>query len=387
MITICPQCQASLAVCAADLRVAHGQVRCGRCGSVFNAIVSLYDNEAEALEPPAADNPAHAAAVASLSEPTAEATRLQILAPASGADTSGTAANPDVLAADELPAANDPDIDEVVAANDPIVDASALRAEAAVPVDVGRLDIDLGALAPAADEWQVVPQLRPAGSGPPDLTEPRAPQPNSRAVAAQPRERPVEAAPVDDLPLEELAPVAASRRAARLWAGGSAVLALLLVAQGVHQQRETLLAWPALTQPLLRFYAAIGRPIRLRGDLGAYDVRQLGAVAAADAAGTLTVRASLRNLSARPQPMPLLRVTLQDRYGNRVASRDLTAAEYQQRPAGSAPMTLLRAGERLETSVQLVDPGGNAVGFELDVCLAERGVTRCASELVAATAR
>ena len=45
VITICPQCQLSLAVSAADLRIAQGHVRCGRCASVFNALVTLYDTE------------------------------------------------------------------------------------------------------------------------------------------------------------------------------------------------------------------------------------------------------------------------------------------------------------------------------------------------------
>ena len=44
MITICPKCALTLAVTAADLRVAQGQVRCGRCLAVFNSLVSLYDD-------------------------------------------------------------------------------------------------------------------------------------------------------------------------------------------------------------------------------------------------------------------------------------------------------------------------------------------------------
>jgi hypothetical protein len=68
------------------------------------------------------------------------------------------------------------------------------------------------------------------------------------------------------------------------------------------------------------------------------------------------------------------------------ATRDLAAAEYQQRPTGTAAATLLAAGARLETAVQLVDPGGNAVGFELDVCLVEAGSTRCANDIPRTTA-
>ena len=43
MITLCPKCKLSLSVTAADLRVAQGQVRCGRCTAVFNALASLQE--------------------------------------------------------------------------------------------------------------------------------------------------------------------------------------------------------------------------------------------------------------------------------------------------------------------------------------------------------
>lgn len=402
MITICPQCQLSLAVSAADLRVAQGHVRCGRCASVFNALVSLYDNEAEALAPQAVAAPGIAAGSATEAAAATEATQSRMVAVTLDAD----AARDDIVPQERLdaaadtrrvewpPAANDPGIEEVVAANDPIADAEALGIRAPAIEGIERLDIDLGALPSTVDPWQVMPHRQPAGVESVDLAEPEPHAPEGSDGDLIPiydldAEREVAAEPADPIepPLDELAPAAEARGHARLWAAGSLVLALLLAGQWIHHQREALVGWPALSGPLTRLYAAIGQPIHLRGDLNAYDVRQLGAVAGADAAGTLTVRASLRNLSPRPQPMPLLRVTLQDRYGNRIASRDLTAAEYQQRRAGTPPMTLLAAGARLETAVQLVDPGGNAVGFELDVCLAEDGTTRCASDLATATAR
>jgi hypothetical protein len=409
---------------------------------VFNALASLYDSEAEAVTPEsaAAEAAAPEAALAGATQSHMLAVTIDTastdggantgvctaddLPPAAPAPPTGTATEEhepalDAAAAEThltwLPAANDPGIEEVVAANDPVADAEALGIRPPAPESIERLDIDLGALSPAAEEWHVVPQLQPATVGSIDLAAPETdrqhgadaelipvydldgdrdlPQGRPEGIETPEPAAPTDSAaqshgrPSEEPTLAELAPAQETPRHARLWAAGSAVLGLLLVGQWIHHQRETLVGWPALAEPLTRLYAAIGRPIRLRGDLGAYDVRQLGAVAAADAAGTLTVRASLRNLSPRPQPMPLLRVTLQDRYGNRIASRDLTAAEYQQRRAGTAPMTLLAAGARLETSVQLVDPGGNAVGFELDVCLAESGATRCASDLAATTSR
>jgi len=44
MFTVCPKCALTLVVTAADLRVAQGYVRCGRCSSVFNALAQLSDD-------------------------------------------------------------------------------------------------------------------------------------------------------------------------------------------------------------------------------------------------------------------------------------------------------------------------------------------------------
>jgi predicted Zn finger-like uncharacterized protein len=43
MYSQCPECQARFRVTADALRAAHGTVRCGRCGSAFDALVRLSD--------------------------------------------------------------------------------------------------------------------------------------------------------------------------------------------------------------------------------------------------------------------------------------------------------------------------------------------------------
>ncbi|MGH8181353.1 MAG: MJ0042-type zinc finger domain-containing protein [Steroidobacteraceae bacterium] len=43
MFTLCPKCALTLVVTAADLRVAQGYVRCGRCLNVFNALSRLSE--------------------------------------------------------------------------------------------------------------------------------------------------------------------------------------------------------------------------------------------------------------------------------------------------------------------------------------------------------
>src|SRR5215469_1539679 len=61
MFTVCPKCALTLVVTAADLRVAQGYVRCGRCSSVFNALARLSDERRAAIpdgEPAVAPEPA-----------------------------------------------------------------------------------------------------------------------------------------------------------------------------------------------------------------------------------------------------------------------------------------------------------------------------------------
>src|SRR5438132_4769596 len=51
MFTICPKCALTLAVTAADLRVAQGYVRCGRCSNVFNALSRLSEDRQAGTQP------------------------------------------------------------------------------------------------------------------------------------------------------------------------------------------------------------------------------------------------------------------------------------------------------------------------------------------------
>src|ERR1700716_2654717 len=49
MFTVCPKCALTLVVTAADLRVAQGYVRCGRCSNVFNALARLSEDRQSAI--------------------------------------------------------------------------------------------------------------------------------------------------------------------------------------------------------------------------------------------------------------------------------------------------------------------------------------------------
>jgi len=130
---------------------------------------------------------------------------------------------------------------------------------------------------------------------------------------------------------------------------------------------------------LTRVYGWFGVTLVPRWDLTAYSVKQLGADAEGTEGNRLRVRLSLQNDSARVQPLPLLRLTLQDRYGNAVATRDLEPRDYL--PKSAEDKHLLEPDQRIDAELHVIDPGKAAIGFEIDACLrGEGGDIGCANE-------
>jgi hypothetical protein len=167
---------------------------------------------------------------------------------------------------------------------------------------------------------------------------------------------------------------------AGIWPAGSATLLLMLLIQIVHHYRHDLAATATFNGPLTSIYAALGIPIVPNWDPAVYEVRQLGASTSPDAPGQITVLASVKNGAHQAQPPPLLRVTLQDRFGNRIASRDVAPKSYLPRAIPST--SLLSAGQRIDVEMAFVDPGADAVGFEIDACLpAAGGGITCANDI------
>ncbi len=107
-----------------------------------------------------------------------------------------------------------------------------------------------------------------------------------------------------------------------------ALLALALLLQGLHHNRQALVLRSTIGPAMSKVYGWFGATLTPRWDLTAYSVMQRG-VDTEDNEGTrLRVRLSVQNDSDRVQPLPLVRLTLKDRYNNAVATRDLTPADY-----------------------------------------------------------
>ncbi|MBV8852222.1 MAG: DUF3426 domain-containing protein [Sinobacteraceae bacterium] len=164
------------------------------------------------------------------------------------------------------------------------------------------------------------------------------------------------------------------------WTIGTVLMGLLLAGQVVNHFRNDLAASAQLHGPLTSVYAALGITLIPKWNLSSYEVRQLGATTDAESAGHITVRASVKNGAHQSKPLPFLRVTLQDRFGNRIASRDVPPQSYL--PRAIPVSTLLAPGQRIDAEMVFVDPGTNAVGFEIDACLpAPGGGITCANDV------
>ncbi|MEQ1803410.1 MAG: DUF3426 domain-containing protein [Gammaproteobacteria bacterium] len=159
------------------------------------------------------------------------------------------------------------------------------------------------------------------------------------------------------------------------YTAGTALAALLLVTQVLHQQREELATNPTLTEPLQRTYAALGLPLWPAWDLRSYELRSSEAVADRSSTGALDILGRIAVVGNEPVGLPLVRVTLRDRFGEPLGSRVFEPAEYLGRSA--RPREPVKPGTLIPVEISLKDPGRDAQGFDVDVCLMSRrdGVT------------
>ena len=372
MFTVCPKCTLTLALTTADLRMGQGYVRCGRCANVFNALLTLSEEPSdensaasahEQADPASASQiqavqfeelgeadasaAAHAAdeSAQSADEPT-QITPSSELSPVPSAAAASETADEGAIENESNYAEGTGTLETIVLEGDAITQTEEYVTEESVDSEIAALAERLGR---TAHEPPSSPQALAAQFAPPP--EPDSP-PQSQSS----------------------------------WIVLSALMLLLLTVQAVHHWRERLAMSPLWNAPLTSIYAALGMPLDPHWNLAAYDVRQQGATSDPADSQVIRVRMSLANHAPRAQPVPLVRLTLLDRYGKRLAMRDLTPSDYL--PAGQAARTFLYRDERIETEISVRDPNAATASFELDVCLRDgNGAVHCAADVRPVTAR
>lgn len=370
MLTQCPNCQTIFRVTSEILRVAEGQVRCGRCQRQFDALERLID-ETDDLEASGPHSGLRASTSAQDIEVEEPATHEEITMEGRHIEISGTYRVPDrfgnatdlkqetteewVEIEDEdlepvsLPSTNSADSDDEETASDTAQDEPSLAADA-----VDRepdVDEDFGQI-------QATP-IRTTDS-------PRFAYDRTHAAG-------VESSADLDLfaPRPQPQPI--------IWKLLAAPLALLLILQWAHNYRATLARHPTIGPPVLEVYRSLGIPLTPNWDLHAYQIRQWGVISDPATPGTLRVRASITNLADFAQPYPLLKLMLEDRWGEQVRAREFEPSEYLDPTI--APNRLLSPGQQANATIAIMDPGPDAEGFRFDVCLRGSGGTVCAQEV------
>ena len=399
MYTRCPDCATVFRVTADALRIAQGDVRCGVCSNTFNAIENLSEQAFRPDVEPDEDAPSPDDSMTVEELPGTEIIELAAEPAGVSEPEPATPADAPVAAADDEEQAMEFHGDAVEAEKLFVVEegtkpANFDPAKVAAALTLGEHDIDRTDEYPilVLDEQDVPEEIilesETATHVPPPVP---APAPATTTSSTAPRilipeemrqrlaeEAALRSSLADDFGTDEVR----ERRRNWPWAAGIAAAVLLFAGQVVHSQRETLVREPGIGPWLARTYAFFGAPLATPTDLAAYELRQWGAANDPLQPDRLTLRASIVNRAPYAQPMPLLRLALQDRFGATLAVGDVAPADYL---PGSGGARLLESGQRADAEIRVVDPGKDAVGFEMDVCLPMGGSIQCAGQVAAAT--
>lgn len=376
MLTQCPACHTSFRITSSILRVAHGQVRCGRCDTQFDAIQHLVEEEelrhedtvgaeqetqqpaeqAPEKEEPIVESDADIVVEEPLSEEiTLEGRRIEIsgVYRALEEDEAHTQTIVQEFAADGLT-----DNEDSAEAADDIASEDIASQEDTEEEEFA--DIDLGI---QPDPHAELPPIRARESA---IETP--------IYTAAPSK------PVSTIEFDHLVDRPQKPPGTLHWTLLSFFGTLILAAQLIHHYRQDLSRRADFGPYLGQLYAALGIPLEPRWDLNGYAVKQWGVVSDPNSntgsGGVLRVRASIANHGEFPQPYPLLKLTLEDRFGEQVGSREFKPEEYLSSAAQAK--RLLNVGESANADIAIVDPGEEAVGFHLNVCLPVSAGLECA---------
>ena len=315
LFTRCPDCETTFRVTDEALKKASGQVRCGRCASVFNAYAELQDSARVSDSqpaPPLIEAPLeHAEPAQPVPAPTAtQATTLVTAEAHVDASKAGSTA-----AADET----DDDLDLITAKE---IDQVLTTSVGAGP-------------APGGPAWSTLA-----------------------------------AAPVPDRP-------------SRWWGAAAALAVLGLLAQGVNHYRSEIAGHPTFGPWIQQVYGLVGTELTPSWDVSQYEILDWVATAEPNSRGlgSLKITARIQNRGPLQQPYPAVQLRLKDRWEAAVSSRVFTPAEYL--PSESPHGRLMSPGETARAEIEVVDPGPDAYGFELDVCIeVEASLVTCGTDEV-----
>lgn len=344
--TQCPGCQTRFKVSDAQLSVANGLVRCGRCAHVFNATEHMIVAEPPVLTPaPTPPRPAASATAANERDP---ADDFELELPDFDPLVSSVPGEPAL--AETPPAQNDVPADEAVPSPSATDDMATFQRalseamqhrDATAPIGDPFAAEDEPAHASADPLQSLREETRPAQPAPsprvprsePEQDEERG-QPKGATVMVMPEAEPSEPAfdPGAGLPgLDERRKP--SRRPVN-WLGGlmaalSVIGVLALALQLVYLNRTRIAAEvPELRPTLEKLCQGAGCTVPLPTDSALIRTEWSELSFVPDQQNLIQLAATLKNHAAYPQAYPMLEVTLKDAEDQVVIRKVFAPQEY-----------------------------------------------------------
>jgi len=293
--TTCPNCASVFLLGADQLDAARGWVQCSICGVAFDARPSLLMEDGTPL-PPAVEPEPIEAPLQTEETPPIEPEAIEAM--------SGPAA--ETMPEEEIP--------EAVAAEEVAADASPRGiAQREAPLDLPSIiliDPDI----PVAEDPGPLPQIYPAPAYPAAPVAPTNP-PAARIEYAAP------------MPGTARIPAALRHINPWVWAGASALLGVLLLAQITFFLRDTLVSRLPQTRPgFEQACAMLGCTLSLPKNLALLQI--VGSDLQTEASGRLKLTLTLGNRANHVQAWPVLVLTLTDQRNRPLARRSFAPSEY-----------------------------------------------------------
>ncbi len=156
----------------------------------------------------------------------------------------------------------------------------------------------------------------------------------------------------------------------RGWLIAATILTFSLLGQLLHYNRDSLAADSTYGGTVRGFYSRLGLTLYPEWELKSFEVRGTEAVAGDSTSSALNILANILVVSDQPVGMPMIRVVLHDRWSATVASGIFQPKEYLS--VQDARPTVLEPGTTLPIKISVADPGSEARGYVVDICLPRR---------------
>jgi predicted Zn finger-like uncharacterized protein len=156
----------------------------------------------------------------------------------------------------------------------------------------------------------------------------------------------------------------------RGWLVAATILMLILFGQLLHYNRDSLAAHPKYGSTIRGLYSGLGLALYPDWELKSFEVRGTEAVTGDAEWSALNILANVLVVGDQPVGMPVIRVVLHDRWSDPVASGIFEPGEYLN--AGAARPRILEPGTTLPIKISVADPGSEARGYVVDICLPRR---------------